>query len=581
MNVDEQNDMAVQFLKDSDPIKAKQILDRILHEDSQNIRALINRTISNRKLNLLQEALSDIKQAEILNPNDLKIIYNKALVYDELKMFPEALQEFDRVLALNPEHGDSLYKKANVYLKLKDYKSALNNFKMYLSIKPNDNEGLCYQALCYLKLRDFENAYNSANFAISLRSDDPFSYKIAAEIHLASKDYRSAISFSTKALKIDPNNAKLYEIRGKSNFILGKVNESLFDCEKAISLDNKSYIAYLYRAQAKMEKGLFEEAIPDLDKVIQVDPNAVFAYQFKVKCHNHLLEFEKSALLIEKILEIDPTNNFGLKTKNLLKEPSFKIRYIVQKHIKSETSDESSRLLTEAMNIDPYRTYCSLGYYRFMNKNFDKAINAYSKAIELNPQSIEPRLSRASSYMEIFEWQKAYDELSTLISMESENYNIRLSMARVCDKMSKEDEAIFHLQSCIKIAPNESRPYALLGDFYFDRGQYQKCIEFYTSALSKDENNSDILSKLSWVYLLIPDKTLNNPVKALELSQKSSSLSREWQILKVLAACYAANDQFDKAIETQKECIVQINDPDTLNEMKIALAMYQQNKVYF
>ncbi len=96
--------------------------------------------------------------------------------------------------------------------------------------------------------------------------------------------------------------------------------------------------------------------------------------------------------------------------------------------------------------------YAYNGNSKFKSKDFQGAIDDYSKALSYDKSNIAVRVSRGSSYLD----------------------------------SKKYDEAISDYTEVIRIAPNDARPYAYRGRAHYELGDTAKSIEDYNKAIRLD-----------------------------------------------------------------------------------------------
>jgi serine/threonine-protein kinase len=89
------------------------------------------------------------------------------------------------------------------------------------------------------------------------------------------------------------------------------------------------------------------------------------------------------------------------------------------------------------------------------------------------------------------------------------------------------------------------------------RGRYESAIRHYKHAIALDPDrlDSEVYFFAAWLLATCPEPSLRDGVTAVEyalVACKQTDWS-EWQPLAVLAACYAAADEFHQAIDTMRK----------------------------
>ncbi|MDI6815207.1 MAG: tetratricopeptide repeat protein, partial [Dehalococcoidales bacterium] len=86
-----------------------------------------------------------------LNPDDLATLNNRGVTYAKLGKYDEALADYNRSLELRPDDPATLYNRGNTYAKLGRYVEALADYNRSLELRPNDPDAL-YNLSCLFSL---------------------------------------------------------------------------------------------------------------------------------------------------------------------------------------------------------------------------------------------------------------------------------------------------------------------------------------------------------------------------------------------------------------------------------------------
>ena len=163
--------------------------------------------------------------------------------------------------------------------------------------------------------------------------------------------------------------------------------------------------------------------------------------------------------------------------------------------------------------MNPY--FYSLFYKNRANcysklKQYDKAINDYTEAIEIDPDEDNYYFERASLYSDLGQFEKAINDYT----------------------------------KALKLNPNDSCSYFNRAECYITLKQYKKAIDDYTKAMELDPNDSDSYVRRAACYYV-----LQHYKKALEdYSKLIKLLPNEADYYNYRAGCYIALKQYKKAI---------------------------------
>jgi len=150
---------------------------------------------------------------------------------------------------------------------------------------------------------------------------------------------------------------------------------------------------------------------------------------------------------------------------------------------KQEPMDVSSTSATPSLDsIEQAEHYKNQGNQMLSSKQYTKAIEFYTKAIELNPNNAIYYCNRAAAYSHMGQHQKAVDDC----------------------------------KSSINLNPNYSKAYGRLGLAYFSLGKYTEAVAEYKKGLQLEPNSSSLKESLAAAErkLNIPSQTSQAPTGA-------------------------------------------------------------------
>lgn len=109
---------------------------------------------------------------------------------------------------------------------------------------------------------------------------------------------------------------------------------------------------------------------------------------------------------------------------------------------------------------------------------FGKAIECFEKALQLNPNNIEAKISLGACYVEgSSEPMKGIGMLKEVEKTDSNNVNLQLNFAFFSEKSGQWDRAIARFQKVLKIQPDFIEAYLHLADAYQQKGDRANAIK--------------------------------------------------------------------------------------------------------
>lgn len=119
-----------------------------------------------------------------------------------------------------------------------------------------------------------------------------------------------------------------------------------------------------------------------------------------------------------------------------------------------------------------------------------------------------------------------------------------------------------------------------LGEGFAQKGQTQTSLDLYRKALVHAPKELHAMNNLAWELAANPDLSIRNGKEAVRWAENAAQLTQHKNpaILDTLAAAYAQNGQFDKAVQTATTAIAQAraaNNRALWNSLQNALKRYQ------
>ncbi|MCK4645320.1 MAG: protein kinase [Candidatus Aminicenantes bacterium] len=269
--------------------------------------------------------------------------------------------------------------------------------------------------------------------------------------------------------------------RIKANFKLS-AEEIASDTDKEVGKITTSYPeAYKYYSEGRKYHGSgdYRQSIPFMERAIEIDPEFALAYRSLGMAHTNL-------------------GNTAEKTKYLQKA--------------FELSDRVS---------DKERYWIQGDYYRSVERNYDKAIEAYNKLFELDPDHDVGRNNIAVIHRNLEEW----------------------------------DKAIEHLEVCRKNKAEFIGVYQSLGDYYAAKGMYQKAREAYKDYINNFSDVAVVHAYLSLSYVCEGkyDLAIEEADKAIKLDPSNPMRYRKGRIYQLMGRYEDAEKEYIKLLESENK----------------------------
>lgn len=307
------------------------------------------------------------------------------------------------------------------------------------------------------------------------------------------------------------------------------------DYNRATKLKPKEASAYYNRGIAWLAKGNFDKAINDFNMVIELNPNDINAYYKRGVAWGAKGDNDRAIKDFNKVVELNPKN---------------------------------------------INAYYDRGVIWQSKGDLDKAIKDYNKVVELDPQNVYAYRYRGTAYAIKKDFEKALKDYMRAIELNPNDVYVYYSRGLIWDFMGDSDKAIKDFNKVIELDPQYLHAYFLRGKNWKKKGDFGKAINDIDQAIKLDPQNAEAYNSIAWIYATCPVSKYRNGKYAIQYAKKAVELEENHITLDTLAAAYAQNGKFDKAIETQQKAIDLIENKDAINRYKNRLDLYEKNKSY-
>ena len=295
----------------------------------------------------------------------------------------------------------------------------------------------------------------------------------------------------------------------------------------------------------------------------------------------------------EKVIQIDPDNDRAYRQRGIYLINDFKAQQAEQK-------------LLKALQIDPEnaRTNYFLGMCAFLQADFQKAIKLFTTAFEIDPEldADDPGLSMgrelilnpndpqhytatankifASGHREVS--KKFFAKIIELGPGHSEAY-AKLGLILMSEQKAQQAEQMF--LKALESDSQNSGARLQLARILLEKNQVQSALKQYRLLLQTNPDSVNALNALAWILATTEDPETKDPAKAVKLAERACELTnyKRPMIIDTLAVAYAADGQFQEAIETAQKALVLArssgNKPLAKNIQK-RIELYKANQPY-
>ncbi len=410
-----------------------------------------------------------------------------------------------------------------------------------------------------LQLRD--DALRSLEKAVQYDDSLVEAYLLIAELNrLPGGDPTAIIEATTKAIELledDPVQQSIALLRRAE--AQPDDEARMADLDAAAEKNPENLLTYQARAGLRMKNGDIEGAVADLEHILSQDPTNSTVAQAAVQQLVDLGRVEDALRLLTKTLEAKPS------------EGLYRLRAILYRMEGKEA--EALADLNKALALQPKDPVSLL--QRAEIALFQNDIKSAKRDLKA-ASDIDPRVAqldqaifvRCLVAVEEGRMADAINDMKLLVSRDPSNVGRQLQLANLYQQDERPRKAIDVYSAILDRDPNNAPVLRSRGDALLSVGDHSSAIDDYeraiklASALDEEDRKASvdlagILNNLAWVLSTSPNDSVRNGKRAVELGEQAAELTeyKEAHILSTLAACYAENGDFEKAIEWSTKAV--------------------------
>lgn len=443
------------FLEEGKPKQSVGLLETILEEDPENVRAH----------------------------------YVHGLALEKLKKQEEALESFGRVLEINPRHGSSTLKIALIQLQsfanVVKAEELLKNVTLFPSfVYPEElSTAHYYLGRIYEERGQVDFAIREYQNSLNANPDDQVSKD--ALVRLGGENALAKIYKSGERLK----GSDYYVSIGNKYLEEGKKIDAIAQFKLAIQVDPNNPTAYYYLGDLYAAEQNYNEAIQQFQQAINRNPQDVKSRIRLGDIFTKSYKYKNAEEVIQKARQLEPNNPQVYITSG--------------NYFEANGEFESARQeFTRGLELDPKSADAemALGKIYMRIGEYDKAIGHLEKAIKLNLNLEDGYIALAEAIFRKGFQTKAVAFLKQRISKNPLSPVVHRGLGKLYELAGHPDLAINYYQKVIQLKPNDPQGYEDLAELYKSEKRYQDALYYYATAIKLDPNNASTQFNLAYIY---------------------------------------------------------------------------------
>jgi tetratricopeptide (TPR) repeat protein len=210
-----------------------------------------------------------------------------------------------------------------------------------------------------------------------------------------------------------------------------------------------------------------------------------------------------------------------------------------------------------------------------------KAVADYSEAIRLAPHQTDAWYNRAYARQELGEHEAAIADFDECLRLDPQDVDSLIGRGDSRDELGAFDRAIADYNAALALDPGNSGAYNNRGYARESLGQYALALDDYARAIELDSEDPLPILNRAWLLAGCPDEAIRNAPEALRAAEQARELlgDKDPDALEALAAAHAEAGDFEAALARQSEAL-RWAPSDQRPEIADRLKLYQARKPF-
>jgi tetratricopeptide (TPR) repeat protein/mono/diheme cytochrome c family protein len=212
----------------------------------------------------------------------------------------------------------------------------------------------------------------------------------------------------------------------------------------------------------------------------------------------------------------------------------------------------------------------------------DKGIAHFEASEKMRPDSAQVHFNLATALTMAGRLDESIAEYRKAIALQPDLATAHNNLGNVLFSLGHRDEALKELGEAVRLDPGNAQAHLSMGLALRSQGDIAGAISHYREAVALKPDWPPALANLAWLLAAAPDAARRSPAEAVRLAERAVDLTgrRDGEALDVLATAYAADDDFDRALQTEDAALALVSDGPAATAMRQRRALYGRHQTF-
>ena len=351
-----------------------------------------------------------------------------------------------------------------------------------LAKNPREEVALKAKAFAEFHLGQRETFETTIDEAISV-AEQPQELQVFKSLAFGSfEEYGDALSAAEEAIEADSKNDEAWEAKAAALLSVGRASEALEAAEKAVALSPERPSAHqgiLMWALLSDEK--YEQGLAVADQLIEAGAKGSEPFRARAAALNRLERHEEALLAAERAAEEEPDSLHALGLFASLVTLS-------------GDYEKGLKAYEDWVALEPSDSdgWVGLGLVRSFRGEWEVSISAFQRAIDLDPNLVEPRAWMAKALTQIGEAKRALTILTEVSLLEPDHEDIWVGKASAERTLGLNEASIGSALKGLEVGKFESSlAWLELARSYSAAGRHSNAWRAFANAVELDRDLFD------------------------------------------------------------------------------------------
>ena len=319
---------------------------------------------------------------------------------------------------------------------------------------------------------------------------------LLASVYVKQRDYQAAVNAYKKLAELDPQRADAYFGMGDVLYRTKQLKDAAAALEKGLSLNPQNTEALFNLGSSYEELKDFAKAAEAYQKYVALNPQGVANGYLRLGlCRQELNQMPEAVQALEEAVKAQPQD---LRTQE----------YLAQAYYRAKQLDKAEEAYLKLAQLSPESAkfyYSTIVRMYDEAQNYDKAIEASKRMIDLNPKDDMAVYNLGIMYFRLKRFDEAIDAFKQTLAIKPDNEYAWFNIGSSYTNQKKFKESVEPYKKYLELVPESDSGWLSLGVSYMQMKNHEAALEPMRKAVELKPDNGVALYNLAIIYLNLKD----------------------------------------------------------------------------